>query len=124
LPWRGDIGPYDGSTAGFGAVAAAGKGDARKKKGGNSETLAKKDIRSYFRGRGDDEKKVDSEASLREEEEKKQEEDVQSKDSNVEESRLLPPEKREVSAYGVWVSEIMLQQTRVEAVIPYYLKCE
>lgn len=27
-------------------------------------------------------------------------------------------------AYGVWVSEIMLQQTRVEAVIPYYLKCK
>lgn len=28
-----------------------------------------------------------------------------------------------VTAYGVWVSEIMLQQTRVEAVIPFYLKC-
>jgi len=27
----------------------------------------------------------------------------------------------EVSAYGVWVSEIMCQQTRVEAVIPYWL---
>jgi A/G-specific adenine glycosylase len=26
------------------------------------------------------------------------------------------------TAYGVWVSEIMLQQTRVEAVIPFYLK--
>ena len=29
-----------------------------------------------------------------------------------------------VSGYSVWVSEIMLQQTRVEAVIPYYLKCK
>jgi A/G-specific adenine glycosylase len=27
-----------------------------------------------------------------------------------------------VTAYGTWVSEIMLQQTRVETVIPYYLK--
>jgi A/G-specific adenine glycosylase len=27
-----------------------------------------------------------------------------------------------VTAYGVWVSEIMLQQTRVEAVIPYWIK--
>ena len=27
-----------------------------------------------------------------------------------------------VSGYSVWVSEIMLQQTRVEAVIPFYLK--
>jgi A/G-specific adenine glycosylase len=27
-----------------------------------------------------------------------------------------------ITAYGVWVSEIMLQQTRVEAVIPYWVK--
>ena len=27
-----------------------------------------------------------------------------------------------VSAYGVWVSEVMLQQTRVETVIDYWLK--
>lgn len=33
------------------------------------------------------------------------------------------PEALPVTAYGVWVSEIMLQQTRVEAVIPFYLKC-
>ncbi len=26
------------------------------------------------------------------------------------------------TAYGVWVSEVMLQQTRIEAVIPYYLR--
>ncbi|WP_075876958.1 A/G-specific adenine glycosylase [Merdibacter massiliensis] len=30
------------------------------------------------------------------------------------------PWRRQVSAYRTWVSEIMLQQTRVEAVIPYY----
>lgn len=30
------------------------------------------------------------------------------------------PWRKEVSAYKVWVSEIMLQQTRVEAVKPYY----
>ena len=30
--------------------------------------------------------------------------------------------RRPVTAYGTWVSEIMLQQTRVETVIPYYLK--
>lgn len=30
------------------------------------------------------------------------------------------PWRREVSAYRTWVSEIMLQQTRVEAVIPYF----
>ena len=32
-----------------------------------------------------------------------------------------PPATEKVSAYGVWVSEIMCQQTRVEAVIPYWL---
>jgi A/G-specific adenine glycosylase len=29
-----------------------------------------------------------------------------------------------VTGYGVWVSEIMLQQTRVEAVIPFWIKCK
>lgn len=37
------------------------------------------------------------------------------------EHRLLPW-RYEVSAYRTWVSEIMLQQTRVEAVIPYFLR--
>ena len=30
------------------------------------------------------------------------------------------PWRREISPYRVWVSEIMLQQTRVEAVKPYF----
>ncbi len=30
------------------------------------------------------------------------------------------PWRRDRDAYHVWLSEIMLQQTRVEAVIPYY----
>ncbi len=34
-----------------------------------------------------------------------------------------PPALLPISAYGVWVSEIMLQQTRVEAVIPYWIAC-
>ncbi|SMC22791.1 A/G-specific DNA-adenine glycosylase [Desulfacinum hydrothermale DSM 13146] len=32
------------------------------------------------------------------------------------------PWRRDYSPYGVWVSEIMLQQTQVAAVIPYYLR--
>lgn len=35
-------------------------------------------------------------------------------------NRRLLPFRQEPSAYHIWVSEIMLQQTRVEAVIPYY----
>lgn len=32
------------------------------------------------------------------------------------------PWRRDYSPYGVWVSEIMLQQTQVAAVVPYYLR--
>ena len=34
--------------------------------------------------------------------------------------RRLLPFRQEPSAYHIWVSEIMLQQTRVEAVKPYF----
>ena len=36
--------------------------------------------------------------------------------------RNLPWRRSGMSPYAVWVSEIMLQQTRVETVIPYYEK--
>ena len=35
-------------------------------------------------------------------------------------SKRLLPFRQEPSAYHIWVSEIMLQQTRVAAAIPYY----
>ena len=38
------------------------------------------------------------------------------------ENRRILPWRQEVSAYGTWISEIMLQQTRVAAVIPYYTR--
>ena len=34
--------------------------------------------------------------------------------------RILPWRRSGLSPYAIWVSEIMLQQTRVETVIPYY----
>ena len=34
--------------------------------------------------------------------------------------RRLLPFRQEPSAYHIWVSEIMLQQTRVAAALPYY----
>jgi A/G-specific adenine glycosylase len=49
--------------------------------------------------------------------------DSASKEQVVEETAFDAAEALPVTGYGVWVSEIMLQQTRVEAVIPYYLKC-
>lgn len=35
---------------------------------------------------------------------------------------VLNSEPVKVSAYGVWVSEVMLQQTRVDTVIDYWVK--
>lgn len=37
-------------------------------------------------------------------------------------NRRILPWREDPSPYHVWVSEIMLQQTRVDAVIPYYLR--
>ena len=37
-----------------------------------------------------------------------------------EQNRRLLPFRQEPSAYHIWVSEIMLQQTRVAAALPYY----
>ena len=83
LPWRGDPGPFDGSTAGF----------ATKNGKGKKNMKIEKDIKSYF-GESQQEDTIERGAK----------------------------KALSVSAYGVWVSEIMLQQTRVEAVIPYYKK--
>lgn len=116
LPWRGDAGPYDGSTAGFGAVASAaaaagGKANGKKRKDEG------KDIRSFFatpsskKGKKSVQKKTPR---------KKSADELQHQKSDGED--VVSDGPREITAYGVWVSEIMLQQTRVEAVIPYYLK--
>lgn len=92
------MGPYNGSTAGFAKKNA---------KSGNNGG----DIRNFFG--------AESKAKSKEEE-KTDNAYLQLKESN--DAEVVSLEKKEISAYGVWVSEIMLQQTRVEAVIPYYLK--
>ncbi len=37
-------------------------------------------------------------------------------------SRRVLPWREEPTPYRIWISEIMLQQTRIEAVIPYYIR--
>jgi len=111
LPWRGDCGPFDGSTAGYGAAAA--KNGTKRKKGEGKATT--KDIRSFFATSSSipsssmRAKTCDSKAAT-------------TKNLLEEEDSSHATASREVTAYGIWVSEIMLQQTRVEAVIPYWLK--
>eukprot|EP00986_Skeletonema_menzelii_P011439 scaffold5882_cov152-Skeletonema_menzelii.AAC.4 len=108
LPWRGDPGPYDGSTVGYAASASSAKTSSiGKKKNGGKNYGNGKDIRSFFGGSS----KAKREETINDPEEEKKEE------SDVTEST-----SRELTAYGVWVSEIMLQQTRVEAVIKYWIK--
>ena len=114
LPWRGDAGPYDGSTAGYaGNSSTSSKGKAAGKKRKDEG----KDIRSFFAASSSSRKKQkkvgESKASS------KQQPSVEKEEEEEEEEE---EEAREVTAYGVWVSEIMLQQTRVEAVIPYWIK--
>ena len=38
------------------------------------------------------------------------------------EGRKDLPWQQNITPYKVWISEIMLQQTQVETVIPYYIK--
>ena len=92
LPWRGDPPPYNGSTAAGAGAAAAAAQDAR------AATTKQPLISKFFSAKA---KAASPVASTR-----------------------SPPvaSRRPVTAYGTWVSEIMLQQTRVETVIPYYLK--
>ena len=96
LPWRGDPPPYDGSTAG---IASQSKNHNKAKQ--NKKDDGQTDISSYF---------TSAKRKTKVKKEKQEENEI---------LQQLP-----VSAYGIWVSEIMLQQTRVEAVIPYYLKCK
>jgi len=104
LPWRGDPEPYDGSTAGI-ATSSKVKKKARKDK---QVAKGQKNIKSFFQSNSSEEKKGT-----------RSETESTSAESLLEKSELdiIP-----ITGYSVWVSEIMLQQTRVEAVIPYYLK--
>ena len=95
LPWRGDAPPYVGSTA--------------KNKVAATTNSSQSNICSYFtpKRRTMDDRRV-----------------VSSTIENSDCSNTTTSSFVNVTAYGIWVSEIMLQQTRVEAVIPYYLRCK
>eukprot|EP00970_Alexandrium_tamarense_P020133 scaffold14882_cov193-Alexandrium_tamarense.AAC.3 len=134
LPWRGDYGPFDGSTAGYGSTVSVkgktfskGKAAASKKRSDSRGigTESGKDIRLFFSANSTVKRaKLEGPAKTTLE----VEHSLASTPSNDHEvnaecvgdvKEIIP---RKVTAYGVWVSEIMLQQTRVESVIPYYLK--
>ena len=92
LPWRGDPPPYNGSTTGI------------QYRGSQKEETAAvnqpQKITSFFQPT----KKA------------KRSTEIKLEEAPVS-AEIIP-----VSAYGVWVSEVMLQQTRVETVIPFWIK--
>lgn len=136
LPWRGDLPPYDGSTAG----TAVNNSNGKKKKGVKSTKRAEEEENGSKRQKTMGDFFSSSSAPKRPKavrpKRKAKGSDADEREANddmveggsgagaVENSSVKTEDFKapEVTAYGVWVSEIMLQQTRVEAVIPYYLK--
>ncbi len=106
LPWRGDVGPFDGSTAGI--ATSDGKKHSKKK------STNQKDITSFF---GKTSKPTNSSKCS-----SKANSTSSANNSALEKEKNCSFEAIPITGYSVWVSEIMLQQTRVEAVVKYYLK--
>lgn len=94
LPWRGDPSPWDGSTVDFAQRSA------KQTMTGNRPVVKQRKMNHFFG------KKKETSHSA-----------VAAADQPLDPVVVFP-----FTAYGVWVSEIMLQQTRVEAVIPYWAK--
>jgi len=118
LPWRGDPPPFDGSTMGI---------NNNKKKNIKKIDNNQKPITSFFgKPRNSTRLKMEKEVKQndvhqqRKRKKEPEEEVVAAEVNNVDQEE----EEKAVSAtgYGVWVSEVMLQQTRVETVIPYWIK--
>ncbi|GAX19831.1 A/G-specific adenine glycosylase [Fistulifera solaris] len=95
LPWRGDPPPWNGSTAKFVVNRSKPKGGNKKQK--------QTSLHSFFKHSNDRSR-------------------TENEDDNDDDDDDASLPTFAVTPYGVWVSEIMLQQTRVEAVIPYWVK--
>ena len=125
LPWRGDPPPFDGSTSGINNKSKKRTNAAMEKSKANDIGDDQKSITSFFsatpssrtKGKTGKDKIADSKEIKSEQKPIKGEESIQS-------SEPLLENAISVTGYGVWVSEIMLQQTRVEAVIPFWIKCK
>ncbi|KAG7343417.1 A/G-specific DNA-adenine glycosylase [Nitzschia inconspicua] len=115
LPWRGDPPPFDGSTSGINGNSGSGsnknnnKGNIKRgqKATTDSGDTTQKPITSFFNAKPS---VVPSSKQI-------EQNNIDSDDHSSLQKQAIP-----VTGYGVWVSEIMLQQTRVEAVIPYWIR--
>ena len=109
LPWRGDPPPWDGSTANFADKTKKKKNSSEEKPMGKRSSAQQSSIQDYFAPTTNNNKKKKRASTSSPQSVSQTETDTT--------TTAFP-----VSAYGIWVSEIMLQQTRVEAVIPYWVR--
>ncbi|CBJ29881.1 conserved unknown protein [Ectocarpus siliculosus] len=138
LPWRGDPPPWT-RTSTPAASAAPGAATGRKGKTSKSakeENPAQPRLTAFFGSKPKQQQQgqhptevarkrrstgIASESELGLKQQRQQEgNDVLSLAVEEEQPSLL--KRIPMSAYGTWVSEVMLQQTRVETVIDYYVK--
>lgn len=122
LPWRGDPPPWNGSTVDFGGVKSSKKAKSNNNGNNNKKKQQQQQLTDFFQQQTAPDACSTSAINS-----------GSTDNDNVDEnddasSNLKKQEQQEtfsafpVTAYGVWVSEIMLQQTRVEAVVPYWIK--
>jgi A/G-specific adenine glycosylase len=121
LPWRGDPPPYDGSTAGINNQAKK-KAVKVKEEEEEDDDAKQPNITSFFKTRP--KRKVNKVAEAVVTTTTTTTTTSSSISTEATTAPTGPKKNIPVSGYGVWVSEIMLQQTRVEAVIPYWIKCK
>jgi len=123
LPWRGDPPPYDGSTAGINTSHPKSKKKTQEKEESTVSTTTTT-TRSMRKAKQNPSQKITSffpptkKAKIVEATKSPTVETTTDTSTTTTVSTSGIP----ISAYGVWVSEIMLQQTRVEAVIPFWIR--
>jgi hypothetical protein len=131
LPWRGDPPPFDGSTSGINSNSKSNNKKSRKSTPDDIDD-DQKSITSFFsatssrtKGKTGKDKITDSGGSSNSSKEiiKSEERPKKGEEESIQSEPLLD-HAITVTGYGVWVSEIMLQQTRVEAVIPFWIRCK
>ena len=107
LPWRGDIIECPTSTVTDSAA-------------GIFSTIEDKTLNPVIGGDANEDEKCSPKNDVKSKANQKKKTNCKDgSESILRTTTVIPPP---MTAYGTWVSEIMLQQTRVETVIPYWLK--
>ena len=143
LPWRGDSPPYgketkqgsDKEDVETAAVSEPPKKRRRMMQSGSKDGKKQSKLSMFFKADKKQSKRKNGKSNM--ENKNKNDEKKNCKENNIVKENMCKSEQSElkqesesqlkdkkilISGYSVWVSEIMLQQTRVETVIDYYLK--